>query len=86
MQWDRFYCLADYDEYIRAQEKVNETYLDQELWTTMAIRNIASAGKFSSDRTIAEYAKDIWNVEPTWDKLPAPHEPQHADGPMNGQK
>lgn len=38
----------------------------------MAINNIASSGKFSSDRTIAEYAKEIWDVEPTWEKLPPP--------------
>lgn len=40
----------------------------------MCIHNIASSGKFSSDRTIAEYAREIWGVEPSWDKLPAPHE------------
>jgi len=40
----------------------------------MFILNIASSGKFSSDRTIEEYAKEIWDVEPSWDKLPAPHE------------
>lgn len=38
----------------------------------MAINNVASSGKFSSDRTIAEYAKEIWDVEPTWEKLPPP--------------
>ena len=48
---------------------------NQELWTKMAIHNIASSGKFSSDRTIAEYAREIWGVEPSWEKLPAPHEP-----------
>lgn len=40
----------------------------------MCIHNIASSGKFSSDRTIAEYAREIWSVEPSWEKLPAPHE------------
>jgi starch phosphorylase len=40
----------------------------------MAILNIASSGKFSSDRTISEYARDIWNVEPSWERMPAPHE------------
>lgn len=45
-----------------------------EEWTKMAIMNIASSGKFSSDRTIAEYAREIWGVEPSWEKLPAPHE------------
>lgn len=42
-------------------------------WAEMVIENIASSGKFSSDRTIAEYAREIWGVEPTWEKLPAPH-------------
>jgi glycogen phosphorylase len=37
--------------------------------------NIASSGKFSSDRAIAEYSRELWGVEPTWEKLPAPHEP-----------
>lgn len=40
----------------------------------MCIRNIAASGKFSSDRTIEEYSKEIWDVKPSWDKLPAPHE------------
>lgn len=40
----------------------------------MAIMNIASSGKFSSDRTIQEYAEEIWGVKPSWEKLPAPHE------------
>lgn len=46
----------------------------------MAIMNIASSGKFSSDRTIAEYAREIWGVEPSWEKLPAPHEPVEETG------
>ncbi|KAE9542723.1 hypothetical protein AGLY_002634 [Aphis glycines] len=74
LKWDRFFLLADYQDYIKAQDKVNETYLDQNKWTRMCIRNIASSGKFSSDRTITEYAKEIWGVEPSWEKLPAPHE------------
>lgn len=41
----------------------------------MAIMNIASGGKFSSDRTIAEYARELWGVEPSWDKLPDPQNP-----------
>ncbi|XP_025204541.1 glycogen phosphorylase isoform X2 [Melanaphis sacchari] len=74
LKWDRFFLLADYQDYIRAQDKVNETYMDQTKWTRMCIRNIASSGKFSSDRTITEYAREIWGVEPSWEKLPAPHE------------
>lgn len=41
----------------------------------MAIHNIASSGKFSSDRTISEYARQIWDVEPSFEKLPNPHDP-----------
>lgn len=49
---------------------------NQSKWLEMAIHNIASSGKFSSDRTIAEYAREIWGVEPTWEKLPNPTEPR----------
>lgn len=55
---------------------------NQELWTKMAIHNIASSGKFSSDRTIAEYAREIWGVEPSWEKLPPPHETA-TESPVN---
>jgi len=74
LKWDRFLTLADYDSYIECQERVNKAYLDQDLWTKMAIHNIASSGKFSSDRTIAQYAREIWGCEPSREKLPAPHE------------
>merc|ERR1712142_310707 len=69
---DRFLTLADYDAYIAAQELVSNTYLDTAAWARMSIHNIASSGKFSSDRTITEYARDIWGVEPTNDPLPDP--------------
>ncbi|GIY43625.1 glycogen phosphorylase [Caerostris darwini] len=71
---DRFYLFADYDAYIKCQERVSDMFTNTEEWTKMAIMNIASSGKFSSDRTIAEYAREIWGVEPSWEKLPAPHE------------
>ncbi|XP_013388571.1 glycogen phosphorylase, muscle form isoform X1 [Lingula anatina] len=71
---DRFCLLADYDSYIKCQEKVSEMYHNQLAWTKMAIFNIAGSGKFSSDRTISQYAREIWGVEPTDVKLPAPHE------------
>lgn len=71
---DRFMLCADYASYMEAQDKVNRTYSDPKLWTRMSIMNVASSGKFSSDRTIAEYAKDIWGVEPSDVKLPAPNE------------
>lgn len=47
---------------------------NQDAWTRMALLNIAASGKFSSDRTIEEYAREIWGVEPWYDSLPAPYE------------
>lgn len=76
LKYDSYFLFADYEAYIKAQDKVSETYQDQSKWLEMAIHNIASSGKFSSDRTIAEYATEIWGVKPTWEKLPAPHEPR----------
>nr|ASZ80181.1 glycogen phosphorylase [Harmonia axyridis] len=75
LKWDRFFLLADYEAYIKKQEEVSEVYQNQSKWAEMAINNIASSGKFSSDRTIIEYGKDIWGVQPSYEKLPAPHEP-----------
>ncbi|GIY35424.1 glycogen phosphorylase [Caerostris darwini] len=76
LKYDRFYVLADYEAYIKCQEKVNQVYQNGNEWTVMAIKNIASSGFFSSDRTIEEYARDIWGVKPTREKLPDPHDPQ----------
>ena len=60
-----FYCLlADYQAYIDAQDKVSKLYLNADEWTKMAILNVARVGKFSSDRSIKEYAEKIWKVEP----------------------
>ncbi|KAI7690216.1 hypothetical protein SSS_06688 [Sarcoptes scabiei] len=70
---DRFFVFADYESYIKCQERVSELYMNPNEWTSKAILNIASSGKFSSDRTIAEYAREIWGIEPTWEKLPDPH-------------
>merc|ERR1711899_300713 len=69
---DRYLTFADYDAYIIAQDKVNATYMDQALWAKMAILNVAASGKFSSDRTIAEYGREIWGIEPSWESLPEP--------------
>jgi len=71
---DRFMLLADYEAYIKAQEKVSATYANQDAWMKMSLANIAASGKFSSDRTISQYAREIWGCEPTYDKLPAPYE------------
>merc|ERR1711875_127098 len=73
LQHDRFLTLADYTAYITAQDLVSATYTDTAKWAKMSIHNIASSGKFSSDRTIAEYAREIWGMEPNYEKLPDPH-------------
>lgn len=61
---DYYMHLADLPAYAEAQARVAETYADREQWARMAILNIARSGRFSSDRTIAEYAAEIWNVRP----------------------
>ena len=61
---DEYLLLADYQSYIDCQEKVSQAYLDQEDWTRMSILNTARMGKFSSDRSIREYCRNIWHVEP----------------------
>merc|ERR1719431_784580 len=82
---DRFLTLADYNAYITAQDLVSATYTDEAKWARMAIMNIASSGKFSSDRTIAEYAREIWGMEPSWEKLPDPHGMGSSKEPSPGQ-
>ncbi|XP_019195371.1 PREDICTED: LOW QUALITY PROTEIN: alpha-1,4 glucan phosphorylase L isozyme, chloroplastic/amyloplastic-like [Ipomoea nil] len=61
---DYFLVGKDFPSYIECQEKVDEAYRDQKIWTRMSILNTAGSYKFSSDRTIHEYAKDIWNIQP----------------------
>jgi starch phosphorylase len=61
---DRFLLLADYEAYIRCQEQVDALYRDREEWSRRAILNVAGMGRFSSDRSILEYAEKIWNVKP----------------------
>ena len=59
---DEFMVFADFEDYVSAQDKVSRAYQDKEEWTRRSIMNTASSGRFSSDRTVAEYAKDIWKV------------------------
>jgi starch phosphorylase len=61
---DPFLCLPDFRSYSDAQERVNKAFLDKSRWAEMAILNTARMGKFSSDRTIAEYAREIWHLDP----------------------
>uniref|UniRef100_A0A674IFF4 Alpha-1,4 glucan phosphorylase n=1 Tax=Terrapene triunguis TaxID=2587831 RepID=A0A674IFF4_9SAUR len=71
MNNDRFKVFADYEAYIKCQENVSALYKNTKEWTKKVIKNIATSGKFSSDRTIAQYAREIWGVEPTHHKIPA---------------
>ncbi|HET7214375.1 MAG TPA: glycogen/starch/alpha-glucan phosphorylase, partial [Terriglobia bacterium] len=61
---DQYFHLADLPSYLEAQEKVSAAYCDTERWTTMSILNVARVGKFSSDRVVAEYAREIWKLNP----------------------
>jgi starch phosphorylase len=61
---DEYMLLADYRSYVDCQRRVGEAYGDQENWTRMSIVNSARMGRFSSDRSIREYCRDIWNVQP----------------------
>ena len=61
---DVYFLLKDFASYREAQDKLQNAFKDKREWTRKALKNIANAGKFSSDRTIAEYAKEIWNIEP----------------------
>uniref|UniRef100_A0A8D3E144 Alpha-1,4 glucan phosphorylase n=1 Tax=Scophthalmus maximus TaxID=52904 RepID=A0A8D3E144_SCOMX len=75
---DRFKVFADFDDYVKSQEKVSLLYQNPKEWTKMVIKNIAATGKFSSDRTITEYATEVWGVVPTDLKIPPPNEPREA--------
>lgn len=64
MNHDPYMLMVDFRSYIECQKKVSEVYLDQDKWVRMSILNVARIGKFSSDRSINDYSKNIWNVEP----------------------
>jgi starch phosphorylase len=64
MSRDHYMHLADLGSYLEADRRLLELYADQQEWTRKAILNIASSGRFSSDRTIAEYASEIWRARP----------------------
>ncbi|SUX67846.1 glycogen phosphorylase [Citrobacter freundii] len=60
---DHYQVLADYRSYVDCQDKVDELYRHPEEWTTKSMINIANMGYFSSDRTIKEYAENIWHID-----------------------
>ncbi|MEZ4315750.1 MAG: glycogen/starch/alpha-glucan phosphorylase, partial [Polyangiaceae bacterium] len=61
---DQYMIMSDFAAYSACQERVAAAYEDQEAWSRTALLNIARMGSFSSDRTIREYASDIWRIEP----------------------
>ena len=61
---DHYMHLADLHSYLEADHRLTELYTHEHEWARKAILNIAGAGKFSSDRTIREYAADIWGAKP----------------------
>jgi len=64
LEHDEYLVLADFADYARAQREVAAAWKDGEGWTRKAILNVARVGRFSSDRTIREYAQDIWRIQP----------------------
>ena len=70
MKEDVYFTLKDFDSYAEAHKRVDEAYRDEKRWAKMAMLNTACAGKFSSDRTIEQYAKEIWNLEKVEVKMP----------------
>ncbi len=63
-QGDRYMLFADYDSYTRTQMRVDSVFTDRDRWAHMSIMNTACMGKFSTDRTISEYANEVWNAKP----------------------
>jgi starch phosphorylase len=61
---DYYMHLADMRAYVETQERVDALYRDRQAWATKAIINVAHSGKFSSDRTILQYANEIWGAKP----------------------
>lgn len=61
---DHYMAFADYEDYAATQRKASERYADRAVWNRMSLINIAKAGRFSSDRSIADYARDIWHATP----------------------
>ena len=59
---DEYLLLADFDSYRNAQKKAADTYLDRKKWNQMSLMNVARSGTFAADRSIRDYARDIWDV------------------------
>lgn len=59
---DEFFVLKDFDDYVKTWNELIQFYRDRNAWNQVSLHNIAKSGFFSSDRTISEYANEIWNV------------------------
>jgi starch phosphorylase len=64
LNYDPYLLLADFESYVACQEKVSDLFSRPDDWARMSILNVARMGKFSSDRSIEEYCRDIWRVAP----------------------
>lgn len=64
MEQDEYMLFADFQSYMDCQDEVEKAYRDRDLWTRMSILNTARMGRFSSDRAVKEYCRDIWKAEP----------------------
>jgi len=71
---DNYRLMGDFASYVAAQAQASAAYADKERWTRMSILNVARMGKFSSDRSIRDYCRDIWRVQPTKIALLSEHE------------
>ena len=61
---DYYMALADFSDYCQAEEKASSLYADRDAWNKMSLKNIAESGIFAADRSIQDYAEDIWNIKP----------------------
>lgn len=61
---DQYFVLRDFDSYVNIQKQASKAYVNQDQWLRISLANIAGSGYFSSDRTIREYARDIWKINP----------------------
>ena len=65
---DYYMLLGDFEAYLSAQDRISADYMNHYGWAKKALINIARSGKFSIDRTVMEYARDIWHVKPSLEK------------------
>ncbi len=63
VHWDEYCLMADFQDYLACQDRVSATFTNTADWTRMSILNVARCGKFSSDRSISDYAREIWEVQ-----------------------